>query len=693
MLHQLAPRDITSFGAQQTSEFKIKASGKAFRILIDGLYSDKVTAVVRELISNGIDSHIKAGKVDAPLLIRVPTSMNPTFSVRDFGVGMTHETVMTNYSTLFDSTKEDDDAQIGKLGLGSKSPFAYTDAFNLQCWDGTSVRRYMVYINQQHVPVIDYVGSEESRESRGVEVALAVEPSAFHDFVRAAQRIASDLTVIPEFIGATAPETPAVSAEGEGWKLYASSTYGLQLAARQGQITYTIDSSKFSDRMKLIEIAATVRRGRLVLDFPPNTLGFTASREQLEYTPETVARISAALDLFISSQLERYRKMLRDEPSAWVLTRYIAENGLWDVFKYLTGTLDEKHYGKRLSSWFNMPKGMTAHAQAYSLYSRRSVVQYPTFRKSQTTPHNFDQSVVLFFYDTRKLEKNVVERIYEHMTLLRRQGSGKERAVLIRYSTDMQLKRILVSLGRPDVGIAVATLPGVQRINAEGVKREYTNGGILRSSGLDRCKVDLKAGGYYIVARKDEVHINGYASGYSFRSMFSTWEVACKFGGIDAPLHVFTPAQSLKLRERPEWVPFETVAKTLHGRFEERVASAVALQRRSEDYHIPDLVKTLADHVEKLIITGAEVDAKFGTALSAIVRAREEQRSLEKAFSDYLPLERVFRVINQQVLPDKNMRVPKTTPLGVQVINELPLLGYLRSNTPIDVLLNEYILR
>jgi len=55
-------RNVTTSGLTQQESFQIKATGKAFKILSDGLYSDKPLAVVRELSCNAWDSHVAAGK-------------------------------------------------------------------------------------------------------------------------------------------------------------------------------------------------------------------------------------------------------------------------------------------------------------------------------------------------------------------------------------------------------------------------------------------------------------------------------------------------------------------------------------------------------------------------------------------------------------------------------------------------------
>ena len=125
--------------SEEQGTFRIKATGKAFRVLIDGLYANKAQSIVRELASNAFDSHI-AAKTSKPFFIHVPTTMRPEFYVRDYGIGMSHQKVMNLYSTLFDSDKDEDNDLVGMFGLGSKSPFAYTDQFYVTCYDGSEAR-------------------------------------------------------------------------------------------------------------------------------------------------------------------------------------------------------------------------------------------------------------------------------------------------------------------------------------------------------------------------------------------------------------------------------------------------------------------------------------------------------------------------------------------------------------------------
>src|SRR5271156_6461407 len=112
------------------SSFRIKTTAKAFDILSSGLYTDRVLAVVRELSCNAYDAHVAANNLE-PFEIHVPNSLEPWFHVKDFGTGLSDEDVMNLYSTYFESTKTDSNDFIGALGLGSKSPFSYTKAFEV----------------------------------------------------------------------------------------------------------------------------------------------------------------------------------------------------------------------------------------------------------------------------------------------------------------------------------------------------------------------------------------------------------------------------------------------------------------------------------------------------------------------------------------------------------------------------------
>jgi DNA topoisomerase VI subunit B len=104
-------KDVQVGGDFQTQQFSILASAKAFDILTSKIYTNKVKAVIREISTNAWDSHQDAGNPD-PFDVHLPTSLEPWFSVRDYGTGISPEQMMTLYTEFFRSTRTESKVQV-----------------------------------------------------------------------------------------------------------------------------------------------------------------------------------------------------------------------------------------------------------------------------------------------------------------------------------------------------------------------------------------------------------------------------------------------------------------------------------------------------------------------------------------------------------------------------------------------------
>ena len=122
---------IETAGLGSTGGFSIKTTAAAFQLLSSGLYSNKIRAVVRELSSNAVDAHPMVQAQSRAIEVKLPNSLDSEFYVKDFGPGLSHDNLMHMYTTYFDSSKQASNDFIGGFGVGSKSPFAYTDAFTV----------------------------------------------------------------------------------------------------------------------------------------------------------------------------------------------------------------------------------------------------------------------------------------------------------------------------------------------------------------------------------------------------------------------------------------------------------------------------------------------------------------------------------------------------------------------------------
>jgi hypothetical protein len=167
-----------------STEFEILANAKMFDLLSNKLYSDPIRAIIRELCCNAIDAHLDIGNTN-PISVYLPTIEDPSLIIQDFGIGMTHEDVITVYKTYGKSTKSSSNKLIGALGLGGKTPLAYTSQFTLTtARDGTK-NYYVIFRNEAGIPEVTLINSEESDET-GTSVELTIKNSDIRDFYNAA---------------------------------------------------------------------------------------------------------------------------------------------------------------------------------------------------------------------------------------------------------------------------------------------------------------------------------------------------------------------------------------------------------------------------------------------------------------------------------------------------------------------------
>lgn len=114
-------RELHSSGSIFSKKVTIANNAKAFRIIINNLYSNIKLAMIREIIANAYDSHVSAGNVETPIQIKKPDVFEPFLTVRDYGTGMSRETIDKIYSVIYQSTKDQDNQGVGMYGMGSKT--------------------------------------------------------------------------------------------------------------------------------------------------------------------------------------------------------------------------------------------------------------------------------------------------------------------------------------------------------------------------------------------------------------------------------------------------------------------------------------------------------------------------------------------------------------------------------------------
>lgn len=153
------------------AQFTMKASGHAFKIITKNLYSHPLAAVIRELSCNALDAHKAIGN-DQPFEIIPPNAFVKQLAIKDYGIGMSHEQIMGVYTSYFTSTKHEDNEFIGGFGLGSKTPFAISDSFQVSSIHDGIKNDYLAFLDADGVPSIKHLSSEETDEHSGTTVTI-----------------------------------------------------------------------------------------------------------------------------------------------------------------------------------------------------------------------------------------------------------------------------------------------------------------------------------------------------------------------------------------------------------------------------------------------------------------------------------------------------------------------------------------
>ena len=341
-LHNAVQNEAIVSNVGEIGEFRIRNSAKAFNILSSGLYANKIRAIIRELSCNAVDSHVAAGKSDTPFDVHLPNALEPYFSIRDYGTGLSHEQVTNIYTTYFESTKTDSNAFIGALGLGSKSPFSYTDNFTVTAVKDGRKGIYTAFINEQGVPSIALMMEEETTDPAGVEVRFAVEERYDFDKFRSEARYVYEYFKLRPVISGNAdfkfkdPEykekdiIPGVHYNGESRHSYAI----------MGNIKYPVEVPNAD---KALGGLHNLLSCGLVMEFNIGELDFQASREGLSYIPETIAAIKAKLEA-LNAQLAIHIAIEADKiTNLWERALYLNKRHRDDLFtqavvKYVTDT-------------------------------------------------------------------------------------------------------------------------------------------------------------------------------------------------------------------------------------------------------------------------------------------------------------------------------------------------------------------
>lgn len=305
--------ELPDYGnAASTSGLTAKAFGfemnaKMYDIVVNRMYSNKPGAVIRELSCNAWDAHVEAGTTDTPFELWMPSWLDKTFRIRDYGTGIPHDKFEDIYTNVGKSTKEDSNELIGAYGLGSKTPFTMTDMF-------TVVNRYAgvkttwLCFKDSGTPQVSQVASEPCDEHSGLEVSFAFSDSYVSDFKEQLIRQLQYFPVKPKIHADFDPSWPELPVGWEDLEYFYSKTEGHSWRSHKhyvimGNVAYSLEEYEFSEYSAVFSEPLTIKLPIGAADVPP-------SREHMEMTEKTKASIKKVLSKIKTEYTEEFRKRI-----------------------------------------------------------------------------------------------------------------------------------------------------------------------------------------------------------------------------------------------------------------------------------------------------------------------------------------------------------------------------------------------
>ena len=307
-VHREATETVT-INTGKAIEFGFKVTPETYAMFAKNIYKNPILALVRELSCNARDAHKVAGQT-RPFTIKVPTRWEPNFEIRDYGTGLSVEQIEKLYTTFFESTKQASDDFIGGLGIGSKSPLAYTDSFTVNSYHNGKEIVCIINKSDVGVPQLNVISVTDTTEPNGLLINVPVIASNSADitaFEQAIQRTFAYFDSPVEIIGNNLTITRA-----EYDILNTTANYGFRkncpvdrgMFVIMGCIPYPVDINSLRldnnafRKYKGILFDGTSQSDQENVDlfFDIGSLSISLSREELQYDKRTIDAILARFE-------------------------------------------------------------------------------------------------------------------------------------------------------------------------------------------------------------------------------------------------------------------------------------------------------------------------------------------------------------------------------------------------------------
>lgn len=312
--------DNKNFTPNFEKSFGIKDEAFILQILRTNTYSDPIGSICREVISNCRDSHREAGKAEIPVEVELLedelSNSKRQLVFRDFGVGLSPERMNEVYSVYGESTKRNSNQFTGGFGLGAKTPFAYTDSFQVKTVYHGLEYTYQLVIDKSEKGKIIEISKVQSDKQNQTEVIIPLQNKDIVTFTEKLMNTIQFWNPLPKFLGFENVNYSMVKKffqtltynkilyENKYGRLVEDKSYNLhKINVLVDKIIYPLNLDSLRRNFELDRL-----QNNLVIEFDNGELDLSVSRERLYYSKRTIAKVQRRLDNFVNVAFLEFNK-------------------------------------------------------------------------------------------------------------------------------------------------------------------------------------------------------------------------------------------------------------------------------------------------------------------------------------------------------------------------------------------------
>lgn len=508
-------RKIESSANFEELSYEIGDVAFILEILRDKLYSNAPKAICQEIMSNARDAHRELGNTGVPIRVTLPTTFDPNYRVRDFGIGITPERMEEVFVKYGVSTKRGSNNYTGSWGIGSKVPYSYGDSYQvitINPENGKNIRReYISYLDESRKGKLVLTKTEETVEERGTEIVVPVKEDDFYKFSQYTQISGKWWDVQPVVKGTTEGwewELPEITLTGKDkdWAII-NEKYSSNKIILDG-IEYEINlqpliSLLSSDNYDFIYKSSS--SFDFVLYFNTGDLYMNASRDSIDYDEKSAEKIYNII------------KKMVDEASADIVEKIgNAKTRHEAVCLYE----DNETFGVQKENivWGGLPLPVSTYRKAYEYGETQKTVSFYSIEKKTDTGRYSSRmlssvnikSNSRIIYTTGGTSKPQVGRIYTFFE----KNQDVENLYVVKKGVIPTFDKLFSN--ETDVledNYDKHIFKNTRTLTSTGTTTKTGNAYILertRSHDLEKVKIDFKNGsGIYVQKLRSDVSIFG----------------------------------------------------------------------------------------------------------------------------------------------------------------------------------------